>query len=119
MVQDFHRKFELPMSEKPEFRDETLRMSLIMEEVLELEDAVNASSMVDAIDALCDLLYVTYGAATAWGIDLEPFFLEVHRSNMRKERGNFRGDGKLLKPPSWRPPELGPLLEEQQRGLLR
>lgn len=69
--------------------------------------------MIEVIDGLCDLLYVTYGAAVRSGIDLEPFFAEVHRSNMEKTGGDTRADGKILKPEGWVPPKIAELLEEQ------
>lgn len=64
---------------------------------------------VKMIDALCDILYVTYGAATAMGVDLEPMFDAVHAANMRKLGPNGqvakREDGKILKPADWCGPE--------------
>jgi predicted HAD superfamily Cof-like phosphohydrolase len=62
------------------------------------------------VDALCDLLYVTYGAAVDLGVDLQPFFAEVHRSNMAKVGGRKREDGKWLKPAGWTPPDIAGLL---------
>ena len=93
----------------------TLRASLIMEEAGEFEDAVANGDWIGAIDAICDLLYVTYGAASAMGIDIEPFFDEVHRSNMSKvdpETGMpiYRDDGKVLKPSTYSPADLKKVL---------
>jgi predicted HAD superfamily Cof-like phosphohydrolase len=69
------------------------------------------------IDAICDLLYVTYGAAIALGIDVEPFFAEVHRSNMSKlgldGKPIYREDGKVTKPSSWSPPNLRAVLANE------
>ena len=69
--------------------------------------------MVAMMDALCDLLYVTYGAASAAGIDLDPLFTEVHRSNMTKIGGPKDENGKALKPPGYSPPNLKRLIDEQ------
>lgn len=61
---------------------------------------------VEMIDAICDLLVVTFGAAVAMGVDLDPFFAEVQRSNFDKTRGPKRQDGKQLKPADWKAPDL-------------
>ena len=83
-----------------------LRVSLIMEDALEFNDAVENEDFVEAVDAICDLLYVTYGAAIAMGINIDPFFEEVHRSNMSKldpatGQPIYRDDGKIIKPSSY------------------
>lgn len=65
----------------------------------------------EVIDGLCDLLYVTFGTAVAAGIDLDPFFNEVHATNMAKLAGEKRADGKQLKPEGWRPPRIQDLLD--------
>jgi predicted HAD superfamily Cof-like phosphohydrolase len=110
-----------------------LRLDLILEEAWELVHAsgaglywdgeyptvaevrndapVHAMDVVNQIDALCDLLYVTYGMAVEMGIDLEPFFAEVHAANMRKVGGPVREDGKREKPPGWRSPDLAAVFE--------
>lgn len=61
-----------------------LRVSLIEEELNELKDAVEKNDIVEVVDALADILYVTYGAGAAWGIDLQTAFNYVHDSNMSK-----------------------------------
>lgn len=61
-------------------------------------------------DALGDLLYVVFGAAVTFGIDMGPIFDEIHRSNMTKIGGPVRPDGKRLKPATYEPPNLKPLL---------
>jgi len=83
-----------------------LRCALIEEEAREFRDAWAARDRLEMIDALCDLLYVTAGAAVEMGVELRPFFEEVHASNMRKIGGPVRADGKHLKPPGWTPPDL-------------
>lgn len=83
-----------------------LRRQLIQEEVKELFNAIVEENMIEIIDALCDLIYVTYGMAVSFGIDIEPYFNEVHRTNMLKNPEITRRDGKILKPPGWSEPDL-------------
>lgn len=65
----------------------------------------------EVIDAMCDLIVVIHNTSNAMGLDLEPFFDEVHRSNMAKAGGPKRRDGKALKPKGWEPPQLKRMLE--------
>jgi len=91
-----------------------LRCRLIQEELDELYTAYQAYNMVEVADAIADLLYVVLGAACASGIDIEPIFDEVHRSNMSKFiDGHRREDGKWVKGPSYTPANIKPLLEAQ------
>jgi predicted HAD superfamily Cof-like phosphohydrolase len=90
-----------------------LRMSLIDEEFAELDEAIEENDLVKIADALGDLLYVVYGTCAAYGIDIEPVFREIHRSNMTKVGGPVREDGKRLKPEGYTPPCIHPILEEQ------
>ena len=87
-----------------------LRVDLIAEELNELVDALADDDMVEIADALTDILYVTYGAGVAFGIELDPCFHEVHRSNMSKlgpdGKPIYREDGKVLKGPGYFPPNL-------------
>lgn len=84
---------------------QNLRFDLMEEELMEYKAAVHNEDVLEMIDALCDLLYVTYGAAVAAGIDLQPFYDEVQRANMEKTLGPKREDGKQLKPEGWRGPD--------------
>jgi len=158
-----------------------LRIKLIDEEVRETAEAMKRKDTVEAIDGLCDVLYVTYGAADVYGveldthddedqnplkenwtevlncigdfedsanqamaairtkdkldvrlldlasgcwdcagqglgIDLRPFFREVHRTNMNKLSGPVREDGKKLKPPDWKPPRIVEMLNRIRAG---
>lgn len=185
MVRDFH----IGIGQK---QDVELRIRLIEEEAGEFIDAVDETNVVEAIDALCDLLYVTYGSADvfdisldasadaalpaakveninwtklgqelrafnisiedavkalrvfqqfnakgklkarlyeivrgcwrcasqALGVDLRPFFLEVHRTNMHKLEGPKREDGKQLKPPGWKPPRLAAMYDRLKSGMV-
>lgn len=116
LVRDFHEKMGLTVGETVGLRDHDLRVALINEEAGEFEEAVANDNMVEAIDALCDLLYVIFGAAVTFGIPLSRFFTEVHRSNMLKEPGVLRDDGKLLKPEGWEPPRIKALLDTVGEG---
>lgn len=72
-------------------------------------------SMIDLADAIADLLYVVYGAAVAWGIRIDPVFGAVHAANMEKfgPGGYERADGKWMKPPNWKPPDIRAVLIAQ------
>ena len=145
MVQDFHEKFGSTVGTFPELRDRELRAKLILEEAVETVAAMgfyvgatifepygpeenqpdplagfwkqyDKPNFAEVIDGLADLEYVLKGAAVTFGIDLEPFFAEVHRSNMDKEGGRTREDGKVLKPDGWQPPDIDKLLIRQQHA---
>lgn len=88
-----------------------LRLGLIAEEANEIMEGASKGDIVAVVDGLCDLLYVTYGFAVGFGIDLESFFDEVHRTNMLKCSGPKREDGKQLKPEGWQPPRIAAMLD--------
>ena len=94
----------------PDFNLSALRLELIEEEVQELRDGLGKKSMLEIADALTDILYVVYGAGHAFGIDLDDCFHEVHSSNMTKlgadGRPLYREDGKVMKGPNYREPDL-------------
>ena len=94
----------------PDFNLSALRLDLIDEEVQELRDGLANKSMLEIADALTDILYVVYGAGHAFGIDLDDCFHEVHSSNMTKlgadGRPLYREDGKVMKGPNYREPDL-------------
>jgi predicted HAD superfamily Cof-like phosphohydrolase len=115
MVAAFHREFGLvaPDHLDTEHYPGELRIRLIEEEASEFAEAVRAGDVPEMVDALCDLLYVTYGAAVALGVDLEPFFAEVHGANMAKAGGHRREDGKWMKPAGWQPPDIERILRER------
>ena len=87
-----------------------LRLSLIKEEFDELENAMNKKDLVEIADALTDILYVTYGAGHAFGINLDKCFEEVQNSNMSKldENGKpiYNEHGKVMKGPNYFKPDL-------------
>ena len=73
-------------------------------------------NLVECADAMCDLQYVTLGAADCFGIELAPLFREVHRSNMAKVGGRETQMGKILKPIGWQPPDIERGLRSQGWG---
>lgn len=83
--------------------DDLERCAFIEEEAQELRDAVEANDLTGVTDALADLVYVVYGAALHFGVDLDAAVREVHRSNMTKTPA---GDGKAVKGPGYSPPDL-------------
>ena len=99
----------------PDERIQTLRISLIEEELLELKEAIKNKDIKEVADALTDILYVTYGAGHAFGINLDKCFDEVQKSNMSKldENGKpiFNEDGKVLKGPNYFKPKLEKFLK--------
>ena len=91
-----------------------LRLRLINEELNELYIALKHEDKIEVYDAILDLLVVTIGAANAFGMDLEPGWNEVMRSNMTKFiDGHKREDGKWIKGPSYSPANLKPILDAQ------
>jgi predicted HAD superfamily Cof-like phosphohydrolase len=117
-VNVFMDAFGQEVKRSPEFPDldtVALRYELIKEELQELFVAMAEKDMVEVADALTDILYVTYGAGHAFGIDLDACFREVQRSNMSKlgEDGKpiYREDGKILKGPDYSEPDLKKVLD--------
>jgi predicted HAD superfamily Cof-like phosphohydrolase len=113
-VRDFHRACGLVRPLSPTFNWEKLNtpsLDLVLEEYEELREAVLQENPVAVVHELCDLLYVVYGLAVAAGVDLEPFWEEIHRVNMEKAHGPKRADGKQLKPEDWTPADLRPLFK--------
>ena len=87
-----------------------LRINLIEEELDELKQAINQKNLIEVADALTDILYVTYGAGHAFGINLDKCFEEVQNSNMSKldENGKpiYNESGKVMKGPNYFKPDL-------------
>jgi predicted HAD superfamily Cof-like phosphohydrolase len=116
MVEAFHRQFDIVIQEAPAVVDErtrALRMRLIHEEFEELKEAMAKDDLAGIAKEMADLLYVVYGTAVSYGIDMNPIFREVHRSNMSKVGGYKREDGKWVKPPTYSPAAIEPILAEQ------
>jgi hypothetical protein len=116
-VQEFHdgvvRGKRRPCAD-PGFRDTALRLSLVEEETRELREAVETGNFPEAVDALVDILYVTLGAAVAWGVDLDLVWRAVHAANMAKGNGPMREDGKRLKPHGWKAPDVAGVIDRQR-----
>lgn len=117
-VADFQRKFNCTIRTKPEIPDDWLvefRQMLITEEYKELRKAMQLGNMTEIADGICDLIYVLVGTAIAYGMDLQPIWDEVHRSNMEKEPVGECGDGtKPRKPAGWRKPRIAEELDRQR-----
>ena len=92
-----------------------LRVSLIKEELDELIEAMNKKDLVEVADALTDILYVTYGAGHAFGINLDECFEEVQNSNMSKLDNNgkpiYNDKGKVMKGPNYFKPDLSKFIK--------
>ncbi len=117
MVAEFHRLFDILSQTTPSAVDErtkALRVRLIQEEFDELKEAMAGDDLSAVAKEMADLLYVVYGTAVSYGIDMSPVFREVHRSNMSKVGGYKREDGKWVKPPSYSPAHIAPLLDAQR-----
>ena len=109
----FMKTFGQEVKNKPSFSTDKinkLRLDLIKEELSELRDAMNNKDLLEVADALTDILYVTYGAGHAFGIDLDKCFDEVQNSNMSKldENGKpiYNEYGKVMKGPNYFKPDL-------------
>lgn len=124
LVRVFHKCMGIPFSEYPMIRKELcpISLDLIEEEVHELRIAYKQEeiSLKEVADALGDILYVVYGAAERHGLDMEPIFNEIHRSNMTKVGGKFSSKGKFLKPPTYSPPNLEYVVNKlREKALLK
>jgi predicted HAD superfamily Cof-like phosphohydrolase len=116
MVEEFHRRFEILIGSAPAVPDNAtkeLRTRLIQEEFHELQEALAQEDLSAIAKELADLLYVVHGTAVSLGIDMEPVFREVHRSNMSKVGGHKRADGKWVKPATYSPADLTSILASQ------
>jgi len=112
-VGTFMKTFGQEVKTKPSLSTEKinkLRIDLIKEELEELSEAMNNRDLLEVADALTDILYVTYGAGHAFGIDLDKCFDEVQNSNMSKldENGKpiYNESGKVMKGPNYFKPDL-------------
>ena len=112
-VKKFMETFGQEIKEKAGFPDDkitSLRYELIKEELDELKDAIDSKDIKEVADALTDILYVTYGAGHAFGINLDKCFEEVQNSNMSKlgEDGKpiYNDKGKVMKGPNYYKPDL-------------
>jgi len=112
-VKKFMETFGQEIKEKTEFPNEkitSLRLDLIKEELDELKEAIDNKDIKEVADALTDILYVTYGAGHAFGINLDKCFEEVQSSNMSKLGSDgkpiYNDKGKVMKGPNYFKPDL-------------
>ncbi|MDC3049731.1 nucleoside triphosphate pyrophosphohydrolase family protein [Candidatus Pelagibacter sp.] len=117
-VKKFMETFGQEVKSRPSFSSKKineLRYSLIKEELEEFRQALDNNDLLEAADALTDILYVTYGAGHAFGIDLDSCFQEVQNSNMSKLGNNgkpiFNDQGKVMKGPSYFKPDLSKFIK--------
>ena len=116
-VKQFMQTFGQEVKTKASFSDEKtnqLRLDLISEELEELKNAMASKDLLEVADALTDILYVTYGAGHAFGINLDKCFDEVQNSNMSKLGSNgkpiYNDSGKVMKGPDYFKPDLSKFL---------
>ena len=112
-VKTFMKTFGQEVKNKPSFSADKinrLRYDLIKEELEELKEAMENKDLLEVADALTDILYVTYGAGHAFGIDLDKCFEEVQNSNMSKlgedSKPIYNDSGKVMKGPKYFKPDL-------------
>ncbi len=116
-VGTFMKTFGQEVKTKPSFSTDKinrLRLDLIREELAELTQAMDNKDLLEVADALTDILYVTYGAGHAFGINLDKCFEEVQNSNMSKLDNNgkpiYNESGKVMKGPNYFKPDLSKFL---------
>ena len=116
-VKQFMQTFGQEVKTKASFSDEKtnqLRLDLISEELEELKNAMTSKDLLEVADALTDILYVTYGAGHAFGINLDKCFDEVQNSNMSKLGSDgkpiYNESGKVMKGPDYFKPNLSKFL---------
>ena len=117
-VKTFMKTFGQEVKDKPGFPSEKimkLRYNLIKEELDEFKLAIEKRDLLEIADSLTDILYVTYGAGHAFGINLDNCFSEVQRSNMSKLDDNgkpiYNDQGKVMKGPKYFKPDLSKFIE--------
>ena len=117
-VGNFMKTFGQEVKEKPSFSSDKinkLRLDLIVEELGELKLAMKNNDLLEVADALTDILYVTYGAGHAFGINLDECFNEVQNSNMSKldDSGKpvYNDSGKVMKGPNYFKPNLNKFIK--------
>ena len=128
-IHEFHTAIGSPLPQtpvQPTLEDLALRHKLIQEEYQEATEALatltavlqtnQTADLTNWVHELTDILYVTYGAILACGVDADAVFAEVHRANLSKANGPRRADGKLLKPPGWQPADVRGVIAEQENG---
>lgn len=121
LVREFHHAFDRPLRDSPPAYlfdipdvEIELRGKLILEEAREAYDALQEGDVAHLAKELADLIYVAYGTAVQFGIDLDACLAAVHKNNMAKVwpdgTVHLREDGKVLKSPDWEPLDLSQVL---------
>lgn len=125
-IREFHQAIgTLPSAPViPDLQTLLLRRKLIEEEYHEVtavfdhlittQPAPETAELVPLVHELADLLYVTYGAMVACGVDPDAVFAELHRANMQRVNAPRRADGKILKPADWKPANITAVLDKQK-----
>ena len=124
IVREWHQAFDVPVQDAPTIPEARvqMRLTILEEEVAELRAAVDAGDLVEVLDALCDIQYVLDGTFLEFGLHglKDQAMAEVHASNMSKlgadGRPVLRADGKVLKGPSFFPPDLASILARAMRS---
>ena len=124
-VKKFMETFGQEIKEKAGFPDvkiTSLRYELIKEELDELKDAIDSKDIKEVADALTDILYVTYGAGHAFGINLDKCFEEVQNSNMSKLGSDgkpiYNDKGKVMKGPNYFKPDLNKFVAKWKKTII-
>lgn len=107
---EFHQAFDLPRQDSPQLVSPgvaTARQRLLDEEVAEVAEAVRQGDLAAIAHELADVVYVVYGTALAYGVDLDAVLAEIHRANMTKSGVS---DGKVRKGAGYRPPDVAGVL---------
>jgi predicted HAD superfamily Cof-like phosphohydrolase len=116
LVRVFHEAFDLPRQDRPSVVPAEVaaeRQRLLVEEVSELGDAAGAGRLAEIARELADVVYVAYGTALAYGVDLDAVVGEVHRANMTKlglDGHPVVRDGKVVKGPGFCPPDVAAVI---------
>lgn len=120
-VKDFHQRSSLVTPSRPvrlNDKEEDLALKLIREETGEIHTACALGDVPLIASEIVDLLYVTIGMAVRMGVNLDPLFIAIHQANLAKlENGGpfYRKDGKLIKPPGWKPADIrGVMLRQME-----
>jgi predicted HAD superfamily Cof-like phosphohydrolase len=119
LVREFHERFDLARADLPgpvSAECAEVRIRLLAEEVAELFEAMSEGNLPDIARELADVVYVAYGTAVAYGIDLDGVLAEVHRANMSKlgpADTPVITDGKVQKGPHFQPPDVAAVLARQ------
>lgn len=113
---EFHRAFDLPRQDRPELvpaEVASARQRLLDEEISEVAEAVRSGDLAAIAHELADVVYVAYGTALAYGIDLDAVLAEVHRANMSKLGPDGQPvvvNGKVQKGAGYRPPDVADVI---------